>query len=94
MPGTFFIMITQYDKEKKRCPMLGHDIGFDYCRQPGQEIPCRKIFDCWYEKFDIVEFIKQEYGGKMVQKIQTPPKPKMQSLLDLIEQAKKANSKD
>ncbi len=84
-------MITKYDNEKKRCPMLGHEVGFYYCRQPGKDSPCRKIFDCWYQKFDTVDFIKQNYGEEMVNKIQTPPKPKMLSLLDLIEQAKQAN---
>ena len=72
--------------------MLGHEVGFDYCRQPGKETPCRKIFDCWDEKFDIVEFIKQNYGEEMVEKIQAPPKPKILSLLELIEQAKKSKT--
>jgi hypothetical protein len=84
-------MINKYDNEKKRCPKLGHEVGFDYCRNPASETPCSKVFDCWYQKFDIVGFVKDNYGDEMLTKIQSPPKPKTLSLLELIEQAKQAN---
>ena len=73
--------------------MLGHEVGFDYCRNPGSDKPCRKIFDCWYDKFDVVTFIKQNYGEEMIAKLNAPPKPKILSLLELIEQAQKAKDK-
>jgi hypothetical protein len=80
-------MITEHDKLTCRCPMLGHDVPFSYCRAPGQEIPCRKIFDCWWEEFDIKAFIEGNYSGDVQKAITQPPKPKMLSLLEIIEQA-------
>jgi hypothetical protein len=68
--------------------MLGHPVQFSYCREPGQETPCRKIFDCWWETFDIQTFMNSHYNDETLQKITEPPKPKMFTLAELIQQAK------
>jgi len=81
-------MITENDLRKLRCPMLGHEVSFLYCRAPGSRTPCRKIFDCWWEIFDIDSFMKSHFSKADIQKIVEPPPPKNVSLLDLIEQAK------
>ena len=47
--------ISQHDQRKRHCPLLGHEIHFGYCRAPGSELPCRKIFDCWFRIFDIIK---------------------------------------
>ena len=73
--------------------MLGHQIIFDYCRSANNGTPCRKIFDCWFDQFDIVDFVRQNYGEETISKLNTPPKPKIHSLLELIEQAKKVQNK-
>ena len=56
-------MITEHDAKKRRCPMLGHEVAFSYCREPGSETPCRKIFDCWWETFDVSAFINDHYDA-------------------------------
>ena len=81
--------IEQHDHRKIRCRMLGHEITFAYCREPGAELPCRKIFDCWFERFDIENFIRRHYPQDQIEKILTPTQPKITSLVDLIEQAQK-----
>lgn len=68
--------------------MLGHPVQFSYCREPGQDTPCRKIFDCWWETFDIQSFMDTNYDEEIIAKITEPPKPKMSSLAELIQQAK------
>jgi hypothetical protein len=84
-------MLTDHDTLTRRCPMLGHEVPFSYCRQPGQEIPCRKIFDCWWETFDIQAFIATNYTEEIQKAIAQPPKPKILSLLEIIEQASRRN---
>ncbi len=80
--------ISDYDNQKTRCRMLGHEIGFDYCRSGASGRPCRKIFDCWFEKFDIQQFMTTHYTPEEIASILTPPKPKMLSLVELIQQAR------
>lgn len=85
-------MINQHDTLSQRCPMLGHEVTFSYCRQPGQQIPCRKIFDCWWDKIDIQVFISEHYNEEIQNALHQPPKPKMLSLLEIIEQARRNTS--
>ena len=42
----------------RRCPRLGGEVAFGYCKVcGGEKTPCFKVFDCWWERFDVV------YGG-------------------------------
>jgi hypothetical protein len=81
--------IDSHDHRRRRCPMLGHGVTFSYCRAPGAETPCRKIFDCWWETFEVEAFIRSCYGEEKIAEITAPPKQKMLSLVELIEQARK-----
>ena len=75
---------------KIRCPRLGHQIHFSYCRQENQGLPCFKTLDCWHTHFNVQTFLKAELTEDQWEKVFTRRvKPKMLSLLELIEQAKK-----
>ena len=74
--------------------MLGHSLAFSYCRTPGSEKPCRKIFDCWWEDFDVEDFIRASYGESSIVEITAPPKERMLSLVELIEAARKGKKKE
>jgi hypothetical protein len=76
-----------------RCPRLGHQIGFSYCRSENRGLPCFKALDCWYSHFEVAEFLKAELTPAEWQKaFNAPPKPKLVSLVELIEQARKATA--
>ena len=78
------------DDEKIRCPRLGHQISFSYCRSENLGLPCFKTLDCWHEHFGVEEYMKQELTPEEWEKVfGGPPKPKILSLVELIEQAKK-----
>lgn len=81
--------ITANDKRRRRCPMLGHDIDFSYCRAPGGPLPCRKIFDCWWEGFDVEAFVREHFSAEQIERILGPRKDKALSLVELIEQARR-----
>jgi len=78
-----------HDERLTRCPMLGHDVSFAYCRQTGSSMPCHKILDCWFEVFPVADFVREHYSTEQIQRIFAPPKPKMTSLVELIQQAQK-----
>ena len=78
------------DNYKIRCPRLGHQISFSYCRLENQGLPCFKTLDCWHNHFPVEEFMRQELTHDEWEKVFSgPPKPKMLSLMELIDQAKK-----
>lgn len=83
--------IKDHDSLEKHCPRLGHSVYFSYCRAPGNQIPCSRIFDCWWETFDVETFMRMRYSQETLVQIQEPPKSKVLSLVELIQQAQKRN---
>ncbi len=80
--------ITQHDTRERHCPRLGHEVAFAYCRKPGSDTPCGKILDCWFESFDVAAFMAEHYADETIERVLAPPKPKVLSLVELIQQAK------
>lgn len=77
-----------------RCPRLGHQINFSYCRSENNGLPCFKTLDCWYHHFDVHSFLKDKLSEQDFKKIfASKGKPKVSSLLDLIKQAKERKGK-
>ena len=78
------------DDFKIRCPRLGHQIFFSYCIVESDQNPCFKILDCWHQYFDVETYLKSRLTAEQWEKlVNRPPKPKVLSLIELIEQAKK-----
>jgi hypothetical protein len=83
-------VIPPGDDFKIRCPRLGHQIQFSYCRSENQGSPCFKILDCWHAHFAVEELLKMELSREQWEALlDRPPVPKVLSLLDLISQAKR-----
>ena len=89
IPGPMSIEI--HDKEKIHCRMLGHELTFAYCRQTASTQPCRKIFDCWFERFDIEKFMRENFSEQQIKEILKPPKSKTANIIELIQKAAKCN---
>lgn len=83
--------IDKHDGRKMHCRLLGHEIAFAYCRQTAGAQPCRKILDCWFETFDVDAFAREHFTAEQIAAILTSPKPKMASIIELIQQAKGSN---
>jgi hypothetical protein len=81
-------------KEEIRCPRLGHQIGFSYCEHENNGLPCFKTLDCWHNYFKVHDYLKGTLSVEDFKKtfLETG-KPKVFSLMDLIEQAKKNKDK-
>lgn len=78
------------DDVQVRCPRLGHQVYFGYCRAENMGAPCFKTLDCWHLTFDVVGHFRQnlteaQFAAAFVNR----GRPKIQTLVDLIHQAKK-----
>ena len=77
------------DSYRIRCPRLGHEIPFSYCRGEHMGLPCVKTLDCWHRHFPVVEFLRKELSPEQWDEVFSgPPRSKMHSLLELIARAK------
>lgn len=82
--------IASQDHRLRRCPALGHDVPFAYCRAPAAPLPCRRILDCWWETFDVEAFVRGHFSEDQIRAILAPRPDKVATIVELIEQARKA----
>lgn len=83
-------MIEEFDDLLIRCPMLGGEVPFRYCRTLNEELPCRKIIICWEFRIEIGKFLGDHYSLDQIQKALAPPmKTRLETILELVEKAKK-----
>jgi hypothetical protein len=84
-------MIEEYDALITRCPQLGGEVPFSYCRTVNEDVPCRKIIICWEFRIQIGKFLNENYSIDQIQQALAPPtKTRLETILDLIEKAKKS----
>ncbi len=74
----------------RRCPRLGGAVAFTYCLDcEADKSPCFKIFDCWWESFDVVGYLKDTLSPEQFEALaQKKPKSKVASLVEVIQKAK------
>lgn len=82
--------IPPEDDFRIRCRKLGHLIHFSYCRRENSGLPCTLTIDCWYRYFPVEELLRAELAeGEWREVFEKPRKPKVLSLVELIEQAQR-----
>ncbi|MBU2511147.1 hypothetical protein KJ966_07405 [bacterium] len=79
----------QFDDLEGYCRQLGHTIPFKYCRTQQNGIPCSKLRDCYFERIPIQDFIDNNFSAEEKHAMVSVRPPKLQSILELIEKAKK-----
>jgi hypothetical protein len=75
---------------ERRCPRLGSSVCFDYCRVCGHERqPCFKVFDCWWELFDVVAYFRQHLSPEAFEHLRhAKPPDQVATRVDLIQIAR------
>ena len=84
-------MDEQYDSEEIYCRKLGHHLTFKYCRMEREGFPCSRVFECWFEKIPIEEFILKNYSKSEIDLIMAPPSQKLAALTELVARIKNRN---
>ena len=80
-----------YEEMPIRCPRLGGPVTFGYCKIESMGRPCSRALNCWSAHFDVEGFFRQSLSEEELQEcFCRTPTPKMASLIELIEKARKA----
>jgi hypothetical protein len=88
-------MIEAHDALIIRCPQLGGEIPFHYCRTVNEELPCRRILVCWEFRIEISKFLNEHYSFEQIERALAPPtKTRIETILELIEKTKKTKEED
>lgn len=86
--------IEQHDEKMIRCPRVGGEVNFKFCRSESNLLPCRWVVDCWQTRLDIHSFLEDHFSKEELMRVFAPPGPKMESLVGLIEKAKAARKEE
>jgi len=79
----------QYDHLEIRCPRLGHELNFSYCRREAGDLPCHRTIKCWQAFFPVEAHLSESLSAAEWERfLRQSPGDKMTNLIDLIEQAK------
>ncbi len=82
-------MKTEHDEKMIRCPKLGDEMTFSYCRRESGDLPCARIINCWQAAFDVTDVLNRVLTpDQWARFISAKPKEKALSLIELIEKAK------
>jgi hypothetical protein len=83
-------MIEEHDASVIRCPSLGGEVPFRYCRTVQEDLPCRRIMVCWEFRMESSKFLTEHYSADQIRSAWAPPtRTRLETILDLVQIAKK-----
>ncbi|MBW1895819.1 MAG: hypothetical protein JRI47_02055 [Deltaproteobacteria bacterium] len=83
-----------YDHLEIRCPKLGGEVVFAYCKKETDDLPCSRILICWQPYFPVETYLRELLSESAWERcFNHPPKEKMTTLIELIEAAKKRKAR-
>lgn len=84
-----------YEEKQIRCPKLGGPVFFEYCRVERHDRPCQRAMICWASSFDVEQFFRETLAPEEFEEcFLQPPRPKIVTLVELIENARKLCKKE
>ncbi len=88
-------MLKENDELIIRCPQLGGEVPFRYCRTINEDLPCRRIIICWEFRIEISKYLSENYSIDQIQRALAPPtKSRLETILELAEKAKKIKEEE
>ena len=81
--------MNEYDTLEIRCPRLGHELTFAYCRRESGDLPCPRAIKCWESFFPVERHLRESLTVESWERFAGQvPQDKRVTLFDLIEQAR------
>ena len=78
--------IEDNDERELRCRRLGHMVRFRYCRTQEGRTVCPHILNCWWEVFDVEDFLREELPEEDFARLRKrSPRDKVGTLLDILQ---------
>ena len=79
-----------FDQLEIRCPRLGGEVTFSYCRIEGGDLPCMRIVACWLRSFPIGDYLRETLAPEQLKRFaEQEPRERISTLVELIEAAKR-----
>jgi hypothetical protein len=83
-----------FDHIEIRCPQLGGEVTFGYCRTLADGLPCSRALVCFELKFPVVAYFQRVLKAETYERIFNAPQPsRMDKFLNTISEAKERTDK-
>ncbi len=82
--------MDRFDHLVLRCPRLGGEVTFAYCRREQGDLPCRMILRCWEGLIPVEQHLRVHLSDdEWSRAFNTPPKDKMATILEIADAVRK-----
>ena len=82
--------MDRFDHLVLRCPRLGGEVTFAYCRREQGDLPCRMTLRCWQDMIPVEEHLRECLSDdEWVSCFHTSPKDKITTILEIADAVKK-----
>ena len=82
--------MKRFDHLVLRCPRLGGEITFAYCRKEQGDLPCPRIIRCWQDLIPaeqhLREFLSKDEWDRC---FNAPPKAKITTIFEIVDEVQK-----
>jgi hypothetical protein len=82
--------MSKNDDRLIRCPRLGGEVTFAYCRQENNSLPCPRTLRCWQVYFPVEAYLREILTvDEWTRCFETPPKDKITTIFEIVDKLKK-----
>ena len=77
-----------FDRTEVRCPQLGHEVTFGYCRSLSEGLPCAKALTCYERRFPVEAYFRRVLKAETFHRIFVEPgEPRYDQIMRTIKEA-------
>ena len=82
--------MDRFDHLVLRCPRLGGEVTFAYCRREQGDLPCQRTLLCWQDLIPVEDHLRAFLSDDEWNScFNVPPKDKMATILEIADAVKK-----
>ena len=82
--------MDRFDHLVLRCPRLGGEVTFAYCRREQGVLPCRMILRCWEGLIPAEQHLRRYLSDEEWDRsFNVPPKDKMATIIEIADAVQK-----
>ncbi|MGD0276107.1 MAG: hypothetical protein ABSB79_08625 [Syntrophales bacterium] len=74
-----------FDELEIRCPKLGHEVRFAYCRLEAVDLPCSRAISCWQSRVPVEDALRTSMNEEEWTRFRSnQPKDRLSTILDVM----------
>jgi hypothetical protein len=82
--------MSRYDHLNIRCPRLGGEVTFRYCKEENSGMPCSRTIMCWQVWFPVGTYLRDQLSPDEWDRcFNQPQKDRLTTIFEIVDRIKK-----